>query len=105
MTKEIEMKYKSKTTGNIYSVIWTDDNGVLLENPNGLRNWYSNKAIKDYLEEYREPVVVKSVRKVVLIGSEISTRSENCGWRMDECIVGKVELIVTDGELTEARVL
>jgi hypothetical protein len=102
MTKEIEMKYKGKITDTIYSVIWTDDNGALLENPNGIRVWFSNKAIKDHLEEYREPVVVKGVRKVVLIGNKIATRPEY--WGSDK-IVGKVEFTITDGKLTEARVL
>lgn len=95
-------KYKAKCTSNIYTVLWSDDQGAVMENAHGDRSWWWKADISGILTEYHEPVVIKGVRAVRLVEDRFSTTGIDYDW---PSIVGKIEVTVTDGKLTDVRIV
>jgi len=82
--------------GNEYHcmiAVWKDKNGKI----------HHEKFSGDNWKEYHPPVVVKDQRKVYLRGTSISTG--RIDGRHTNSTVGIVEFTVTDGVLTDAKVI
>jgi hypothetical protein len=98
--------YKDKNTGCKYTVVFADDTGALLHyKPANTRYWWSKADIARHLVEYKEPVVEKFTRVVLrsyLPGNVFTSNSKHI--HTNE-VIGSVEFIVTDGKLTDARVI
>lgn len=50
-------KFKGNNTGNIYTEIYSDERGSLLEQ-NDYRVWHNTKWVRDCLTEIKEPVKI-----------------------------------------------
>jgi hypothetical protein len=55
------MKYKSKATKDVYSVVYKDDHGVLLGYGNNLRIYRSSYELERNFTEDHEPKVLKRI--------------------------------------------
>lgn len=53
------MKYRSRVSGSIHRNIFSNEKGVLLENPGGKCFWWDNENLKACFIEYREPRTLK----------------------------------------------
>lgn len=53
------MKYVGRTTGHVFDVVFSDDEGVLTVNETGHRHWWPKGSIAAALKEYREPRTIK----------------------------------------------
>lgn len=75
------MKYRGKRTGKVYTVVFSDEHGVLTEGLTGNRTWWTKGDVKRLLEEYREPRTLKGYANIwetpegVKIGCLYETRS------------------------------
>ena len=51
-------KYKHRLSRDILDCIYEDNEGALLENRFGTRFWRQSPEMKEYYEEYKEPVTI-----------------------------------------------
>lgn len=92
-------KYLCLPSGDIYSEIYTDNTGSLLE-LKGRRYWWTKQELIDHMEEYIEPVVEKK-RKWMYQGSTdiflMNTHRRGA--------ITQIEFTFTDGKLTDVRIV
>lgn len=95
-------KYNYYPSGFTFKEIFSDDKGSLLETLQGERVFWSKVNVEVMLEEYKEPVVEKTLQKVVAYSGAVFTvgiRYNGIG------IIGEVEFTTTDGKLTDVRIV
>jgi hypothetical protein len=93
--------------GDIYKVIFEDEKGAVLEGPNNheKRSWWSSSAIENNMVEYKEPVVEKFTRVVLRSFLPGNVFTSNIKHTHTNEVIGHVEFILTDGKLTDVRVI
>jgi hypothetical protein len=96
--------YKNKG-GTIFTLLYSDSEGALLLWDGDYRGWWSTKQISQYLTEYKEPVVEKFTRVVLRSFLPGNVFTSNIKHTHTNEVIGHVEFILTDGKLTEARVI
>lgn len=77
------MKYRCKNTGTVYTVVFSDERGMLIENVATVRSWWTKKEVERLFEEYREPRTAKGYANIwerpdgsIKIGLPLDTREE-----------------------------
>lgn len=110
---EVGKKYKDKG-GNLYECLGVhlfrtnSVSGVMryvgrTDNPNDLGDIPHVKAWSSEWKEYHEPVVVKVKRNILFDGETVWTNHTTI--TKDRHFINEVEFTVTDGKLTDVRIV
>lgn len=94
-------KYIGKISNNIYTILYEDEHGALLEwNGGKHRSWIGKESLKYSYLEYKEPVIVhRYARASTTIGFVTSWHEFPLSGRHN------IKAIFTDGELTSVEVI
>jgi hypothetical protein len=98
---EVGKSYKGKYSGVIRKCVFVDDDGATLKGSDRSFTIVTSSNC-DHYYEVREPVVIKERRLVLIDGNDVFLPTQKSAYGN---VIGEIEVVITDGKLTDVRIL